>query len=441
MVVGVEVSFEAAIPVAQRHPGSRRRIFSTMTFVGPAPLRLVVAGLLVVAGCSDESMVTSEGDGPKKAVADVRSLETEPGTWLAATPSPLSARWNPTTLWTGDAVVVWGGTVSGYEVLLDGAIFEPDTGSWTLIPPAPLPERKTSAFWVDDQLVAWVDAFHPTLSRGATYSRSAGVWRPIASQPAELGMGGIGVAADDAVFVASVGEPDAAPSMASYDPASDTWQMLAPPPPSDASVSVLHHDGEIVLLGCDGTYGAAYDSAARSWREHEPPPAAAANCYSSPPTFPSMIELGDSVATWPSRDAPRFRRDGDDEVPRPGARFDRATASWHPIAAAPNELPARAVTAGDRVIVWGGGEFSDPACDDIEPLETTDFGGTYSPEDDVWRRIDSGPLSPRNGHAIAWTGEALFVWGGASTRSGPGCEAYADGALWTPAASYFVLKK
>ncbi len=405
-----------------------------------AVLWAVVTGLLSLASCSDDRTVTSGGDDRNDGTMNIQSLEVEPGTWRTMPPAPLRPRWDPETLWNGTAVIVWGGSASLYEALLDGAMFDPDNSAWTPIPAAPLPDRRGTAFWVDDRLVAWIDAFRPTLSRGAAYSPSDGVWNPIAPQPTELeAPSPIAVATEDAVFVTSQGvEPGATRSMAAYDPAVDAWHMLPPPPPTDEPVHLMEHSGEILLLGCDGAYGAAYDPDIGTWRDAVPPPVGAATCIASPPSFPSTLDADGTIVTWPWRDAPRFRHDADGDgdpdqgPPQPGARFEPATRKWRPISPSPSELPARGVAAGDRILVWGGGTFPDPPCDDSEQLETTDLGLSYSLGDDRWRRLEAGPLSPRNGHAIAWTGQALFVWGGASSTPAPGCELYEDGALWTP---------
>jgi hypothetical protein len=49
---------------------------------------------------------------------------------------------------------------------------------------------------------------------------------------------------------------------------------------------------------------------------------------------------------------------------------------------------------------------------------------------DGWQTLDSGPLVPREGAAVVWTGDELVVWGGASTETG---RAHRDGAAYDPA--------
>lgn len=46
-------------------------------------------------------------------------------------------------------------------------------------------------------------------------------------------------------------------------------------------------------------------------------------------------------------------------------------------------------------------------------------------------RIDIGPLEPRGGHSVIWTGEEMIVWGGEGNETGS--VLYADGAAYDPA--------
>jgi hypothetical protein len=54
-----------------------------------------------------------------------------------------------------------------------------------------------------------------------------------------------------------------------------------------------------------------------------------------------------------------------------------------------------------------------------------------------WGRLDPGPLLPRDGYSVVWTGDEMIVWGGRVPESEP---VYADGAAYDPAAqSWRVL--
>jgi hypothetical protein len=84
------------------------------------------------------------------------------GTWTALSAGAPSARQDHTALWTGTAMMVWGGC-SGCEcetVLGDGALWTPGTGgggSWDLLPAsAELTARHLhTAVWTGSEVIVW----------------------------------------------------------------------------------------------------------------------------------------------------------------------------------------------------------------------------------------------------------------------------------------------
>ena len=67
------------------------------------------------------------------------------------------------------------------------------------------------------------------------------------------------------------------------------------------------------------------------------------------------------------------------------------------------------------LLVWGGFDTA-PQAD----------GALYNPADNTWTRVPAGPLAPRQGQAMVWTGQQLLLWGG----QGAGGK-LADGAVLT----------
>jgi N-acetylneuraminic acid mutarotase len=112
-----------------------------------------------------------------------------------------------------------------------------------------------------------------------------------------------------------------------------------------------------------------------------------------------------------------------------GGAYDPAADRWTALSTAGAPTPRSghaAVWTGKQMIVWGGAavtcaDGSSGACGD---------GAAYDPSSDRWTPLpSSGAPTPRSGHAAAWTGQAMFIWGGA----GGGAEiAYHDGALYMP---------
>jgi hypothetical protein len=69
------------------------------------------------------------------------------------------------------------------------------------------------------------------------------------------------------------------------------------------------------------------------------------------------------------------------------------------------------IWTGEEVIVWGGetgGDRGTPISD----------GAAFDPVADTWRHIAESPLSPRTSHVVAWTGGEMLIVGGFGERNG-----------------------
>jgi hypothetical protein len=67
------------------------------------------------------------------------------------------------------------------------------------------------------------------------------------------------------------------------------------------------------------------------------------------------------------------------------------------------------IWTGEEVIVWGGEAGSDQ-------ISTFADGAAFDPAADTWRVIAASPLSPRTSHVAAWTGDEMLVVGGFAKR-------------------------
>jgi N-acetylneuraminic acid mutarotase len=88
----------------------------------------------------------------------------------------------------------------------------------------------------------------------------------------------------------------------------------------------------------------------------------------------------------------------------PGGSWTATTTANAPSARA----LATAVSTGEEMIVWGGGNGSYPN------LTTTNTGGAYRLSDDTWRATSTSGDCPtaRGGQTAVWTGAEMIVWGG-----------------------------
>ncbi|MFT3773242.1 MAG: hypothetical protein QM820_48305 [Minicystis sp.] len=295
---------------------------------------------------------------------------------LPTTGAPTARRLH-SAVWTGDRMIVWGGTGSGTPaVLATGGRFDPTTGTWTptATTGAPPPRHSHCAVWTGDRMIVW---------------------------------GGFGTTA----FETTGGI---------YDPAADTWTATATAgaPSGRVGAACVWTGKELVVWG--GTAGGSvtftggrYDPQANTWKSL-PTTGVPAPRYGH-----SGVWTGDRVLVWGGNDLFDWHKDG--------AFYNPTADAWAgstPFAGAPAAREQHtAVWTGDRMIIWGGFDGGlyrgDGAALDVAGAAWTALSTTGAP-------------SPRTEHAAVWTGDRMIIWGGCGMDS---CtELYADGGALTPGA-------
>lgn len=227
-------------------------------------------------------------------------------------PAPPEVRRGAATAWTGSELLVWGG-YTGFDELNvtgDGLAFHATSRTWAAMSTGQLSPRALAASaWTGSELLVW------------------GGWQ--GTSGSEFAEGFL----DDG---------------AAYDPASDTWRAL-PPPPIDGRA-------------------------------------------------PLSVWTGRELLVWGTALRVEDRR-------RDGAAYDPANDSWRSISQAPIELTdATAVWTGEEMIVFGAA-----LCCGNDPESQTAIGAAYDPANDTWRRIPDSTLSPQASTA-AWNGDEIIAW-------------------------------
>ena len=366
------------------------------------------------------------------------SIHSEPPHESTLPPAPIEGRYNAMSVWTGEEVLVWGGSLIAEmgahpDQVRTGEQYEEDGAA-----PTPIGEVH-----FDD---------------GAAYDPAIDTWRTIASAPFSGGYGDRAVWTGQQMLVWSAERT----RLAAYDPAADDWRVLPPPPEPSGdrpAVTLVWTGSEAILWGGMDhqpelpAFGVAFDPATGGWRELPEAPVPARQWHTATWTGEEMIVWGGTnlVATLgeelggaaydPEADAwralplaPTGGRSnhaavwsgsevlvwGGDLVE--GLAYDPVDDSWRVLAAAPVRSPVEvvAVWTGEALLAWGGRVDED----------ATDTA-VYDPAADTWRELPSSPLSDRCYAATAWTGTALFAWSGL-----PDCDAGMppqDGALLDPA--------
>ncbi len=254
------------------------------------------------------------GAGASGDLADGAIYDNADDAWVdvVATGGP-GARNQASAVWSGAAVIVWGGGTgtSGNAVLATGGRYDPVARTWktTATSGAPAARRGHFAAWTGARMLVW----------GGTSASGA-----------LLGDGGL------------------------YDPKTNTWSPMAAPPAAVAArtgVAVTWTGAELVLFGGRGTgapmmvsnEGYAYDPSTNQWSTY--PPAGATGAPPSPRANAFLGFGGGRLLIWGGRD----------QMGNPlgdGAVWTASTNAW---AATPGSMggggPARAAPFGE--IGWG----------------------------------------------------------------------------------------
>lgn len=242
--------------------------------------------------------------------------------WLpvAAKDAP-SPRGGAGAAWTGSALLVWGGEdTAGRRVLGDGARYFPTEDRWEPLPAAgaPSPRRYHAVVWTGDRLLVWGGSGgvipDRALGDGAAFDPSTGTWTPLPSEGAPsprwaahvawtgrwmLVWGGVGCGADRA------GGPGFCGDGARYDAAAGVWSSMASsgaPSARSGAAAAWNGSGFVVWGGAatrcaDGSSGACadgavYDPTVDRWR---PITTASAPSARSGAT---AVPLGTAVLLW-----------------------------------------------------------------------------------------------------------------------------------------------
>jgi N-acetylneuraminic acid mutarotase len=103
----------------------------------------------------------------------------DPGTntWTPTnTTAAPTARWHHTAVWTGSAMIAWGGRDQDFFALNTGGRYNPSTDSWlaTSTTNAPAARRAHTAVWTDNEMIVWGGDHGNYLNSGGKYCAQSG---------------------------------------------------------------------------------------------------------------------------------------------------------------------------------------------------------------------------------------------------------------------------
>ena len=361
-------------------------------------LKAVAAvGVVVVAAISVPLIRSTEitGDrGSRTTPADKGKWQPR-GTWERIPEAPIDGRYGNVAVWTGDEMLVWGGTPANAgdsAELANGAAFNPGVQSWRGLSDGPLEfTGGRTAVWTGDAMLVWGgevgDGSHARPDNGAAYDPQTDRWTELPASPywSLAGHSAIWTGREMIVW-GGVGTEDRG---AVFDPRSGTWRAIAPAPVDGRSGHSAVWTGTemIVWGGRDGlplATGAAYAPDSDSWRELPPAPIAGRDLHAATWTGEEMIVWGGWMEEAAVSD---------------GAAYNPVSNTWRELPRAPIEsaiLDSSAVWTGREVVVVGADSKV----------------AAYSPKENEWATLP-GPLTGAvDMPTVLGTDGEVILWGG-----------------------------
>jgi hypothetical protein len=213
-----------------------------------------------------------------KLLGDGAAYNPSTRTWTKLPRGPLSARADASATWDGTAMLVWGGTThfgrssNPDRLTSSGAAYNPTTRRWTVLPKGPLPPRDSATMlWTGKAVVIFggVTTEGKGSTQGATYQPATGQWTRLPSFPKPARGKPIGTAAawtgHDLVIVETYetirtfhgggGSVKGSSRAAAWQEGSSTWEQLPALPPKYAlfyQATGVWTGRQVILVG--GTY-------------------------------------------------------------------------------------------------------------------------------------------------------------------------------------------
>ncbi|MBZ5640692.1 MAG: hypothetical protein LAO51_18290 [Acidobacteriia bacterium] len=337
-------------------------------------------------------------------------------------PSP---RMNHSAVWTGTRIIVWGGDATYTSSFLnDGGRYDPATDAWTPMSGVGAPSARAyhTAVWTGSAMLVWGGYGSPSVDVGGRYDPMSDTWTPISTSGAPtqrerasaVWTGGVMVVWGGGGFLNTGGR---------YDPVSDRWSPTTTvgAPSGRIYQSAIWTGSRMIVWGgylvSGGTFyycnsGGIYDPVSDSWTSTSLVGAP------SPRSEHAAVWTGSRMLVWGGY---AESGSGSSSYFSSGGSYDPSTDTWSPTStsgAPTGRADHSAVWTGAAMIVWGGSD----------PDGYLDTGGQYDPVADAWSAtaITDAP-GPRRYHTVVWTGNEMIVWGGDN-----GAGSFGDGGRYVP---------
>src|SRR6266545_948398 len=392
-----------------------------------------LAALLVVQACGAGGEADDADDGGAQDGAD-GSQDDDPFWFALSEAGWLEARMQHTAVWSGTEMIVWGGVLGSFPsapTFGDGGRYDPVSDTWQPITAegAPSPRAGHTAVWTGEEMIVWGgSAYEVDRSTGSTiyspkdfndggrYDPLTDSWRPLSLVGAPfprywhqalwtgsemIVWGGFTVA--QGTGIANDG--------AIYDPATDSWRPIDTfflPREIYSSNEAVWTGRQLLVVATSYSFSvpyvvARYDPATGLW--------SLASMTGAPDVIGERVAwTGSELILWGQQT---------ELGSSAGGRYDPVSDSWKSMAqvGAPSGRRSHTILWADsRALVWGGITSSGE--------ETLKTGAAYDPVADAWEQLPR-PVDDigREAHTAIWSGRDMIVWGGRK-GTGPGGQEY-----------------
>lgn len=212
---------------------------------------------------------TGQGDGYSADTRSVAAWNPGTGEWRRLAPPPASiARSFPTSVWTGDLMVV---VAPGPAA----ATYDPSNDQWTEITPPPIGGRLPESVWTGEEMIVWDSRYGSgtpgadgIADKGWFWTPSQGAWTPLPPLPSgnRIQLGSIAWTGSDLMAWGQSTSDEALGVGALWRPGSNEWRAVEPSPqgpvpdpyngtPGSQSLA-SSTGGRVLVKGLDGATSA-----------------------------------------------------------------------------------------------------------------------------------------------------------------------------------------
>jgi N-acetylneuraminic acid mutarotase len=333
-------------------------------------------------------------------------------TWIAIRDSNApEARIHHTAVWTGTEMIVWGGNVEDHS-LKTGGRYNPTTNSWTATSTinAPYYRSHHTAVWTGTEMIIWGGSDgYVFFNTGGRYNPNTNSWITTSTTNAPQGRyvhTAVWTGRRMVVWGGNGGPTyfDNLNTGGRYDPAINAWTATSTvnAPEGRWLHTAVWTGSEMIVWGGNTGFSRYFNTGGR----YNP----ATNNWSATTTVNAPLRRDSQSAIWTGREMIVWGGFAGNNDTRTGGRYNPATNSWTATAMSNSPSPREAHTAiwtGSEMIVWGGGG------DGFFGLST---GGRYNPTTNSWATTNGNAPTARSGHTAVWTGLEMIIWGGQETN-------------------------